>query len=197
MVNQILSRASLLLLILPAVLSQTTATPPCVSTCETTHPALSFCNGDETGQALDDCTCESFENAPDLISCIKACPADQASFFTSQLPQECAGALFPSDSTTSTTTSSGNAETTSSPTTAKTTAATTAATSAATTAAGNNSQTTASSVSTATSASSNTQSATTSASSAAKSTGAAVANMKVEWRSAGALLAGGFAFMML
>jgi hypothetical protein len=189
MVNQVLTRASLLLLILPAVLSQTTATPPCVSTCETSHPALSFCNGDETGQALDDCTCQSFENAPDLISCIQACPADQASFFISQLPQECAGELFPSDSTTSTTTSSGNAETTSSPTTAKTTAATTAATSAATTAA--------SSVSTATSAGSNTQSTTTSASSAATSTGAAVANVKVEWRSAGALFAGAFAFMML
>jgi hypothetical protein len=67
----------------------------CVTSCETTDPVSSFCNGDETGAALDACTCQSFEAGASLINCIKACPADQVSAFAAGVPASCRGQLFP------------------------------------------------------------------------------------------------------
>ncbi|KAE9372679.1 hypothetical protein N431DRAFT_439742 [Stipitochalara longipes BDJ] len=82
------------------VLAQS-STPPCVASCETTSPASSTCNGDETGAALDQCNCQSLIGT-NLITCIKACPSDQVSVFAAGVPSLCRGTLFPGVSVSST-----------------------------------------------------------------------------------------------
>jgi hypothetical protein len=74
----------------------------CVTSCETTDAISSFCNGDETGAALDQCECQSFEAGAPLINCVKACPADQISAFAAGVPASCRGQLFPGVSVSST-----------------------------------------------------------------------------------------------
>lgn len=176
MVKQIISRAALLLLALPAVLA---ATGDCVKSCETSHPVLSICDGDETGQALDDCMCQTYEGAAPMIDCIKGCPADQVNDFANNvIPDECRPALFPDvsgDGSSSKTSSGSDSQSTAPPSS---------------TAAG---QTTAGATKTAGSSPSNTSSSP----SSATSTGAAVANINAEWRSPAALVAGLFGFMIL
>lgn len=97
---------------------------PCADSCGNSHPTASFCNGDETGSALDDCLCQSYLSAPDLIGCIRACPSAQVSAFAAEVPTKCRSTLFPGvnaapagTATTAATTSadetSGSASTTS------------------------------------------------------------------------------------
>lgn len=86
--------ALLTLINLPALILADSE-PPCVAKCISANPTPSLCNGDETGSALDDCTCKSYESAPALISCINACAAAQANAFASNIPTECRGTLFP------------------------------------------------------------------------------------------------------
>ncbi|KAJ6038284.1 uncharacterized protein N7446_005098 [Penicillium canescens] len=86
----------------------------CVETCLTSHPILSSCDGDEEGQALADCTCASFigGNQDPMIKCIKECPTADQSEYSSTLPDECRGELFPGvevSSTTATSVSGGPA----------------------------------------------------------------------------------------
>ncbi|RHZ60712.1 uncharacterized protein CDV56_108106 [Aspergillus thermomutatus] len=79
----------------------------CVTNCETSHLESSACQGDETGQALADCTCASFQGPKDpMIVCIKACPAADVAAFAAGIPTECRGKLFPEISAVS---SSGTA----------------------------------------------------------------------------------------
>lgn len=88
----------LALLHLPALIlsqSDSSSNPPCVASCVTKNPTSSQCNGDETGSALDDCTCKSYESASALIGCINKCPAAQANAFASNVPEECRATLFP------------------------------------------------------------------------------------------------------
>ncbi|KAH8754033.1 hypothetical protein BGZ57DRAFT_964593 [Hyaloscypha finlandica] len=94
-------------------LAQTT-TPPCVASCIKTSPALSYCNGDETGAALDKCDCDSLFGT-NLITCIKACPSSEISVYAANVPALCRGTLFPgvslsssSDGAAPTTTSGGS-----------------------------------------------------------------------------------------
>jgi len=74
-----------------------TTNGPCVKACFSQHAISSQCNGDETGAALDQCTCASFVTsvAAPLLSCVKACPADQQSIFAGNLPSSCRGQVLP------------------------------------------------------------------------------------------------------
>lgn len=73
-----------------------------------THTA-SFCDGTETGAALASCECQSLIGS-NLVTCIKACPSDQVSWFASQQPALCRDTLFPgvSVSSAATSTAAGN-----------------------------------------------------------------------------------------
>lgn len=75
----LLSAASLLAVI-PSVWATTSQ---CVTTCETSHPAASMCNGNETGKALAKCTAAG-------------------------LPSLCRGELFPGVKVSSTTATSAS-----------------------------------------------------------------------------------------
>jgi hypothetical protein len=94
MVRLTLAFTVLVLLHLPALILSS-SNPPCVANCITNNSTSSTCNGDETGSALDDCTCKSYESGVDLIKCINNCPAAQANAFASNVPKECRAKLFP------------------------------------------------------------------------------------------------------
>lgn len=76
----------------------------------TENPTLSMCDGNETGQALDDCTCASITPTTPMIECIKQCSTTDQSAYAASLPSECRGTLFPGVSVTP---SSGSGATTS------------------------------------------------------------------------------------
>ncbi|KIX02404.1 uncharacterized protein Z518_08345 [Rhinocladiella mackenziei CBS 650.93] len=68
----------------------------CVSSCLSTNPIASACDGTETGEALDQCTCASFSPSGDpLISCVQQCPEDQQLAYAESLPSLCNQVLFP------------------------------------------------------------------------------------------------------
>ncbi|KEF59055.1 uncharacterized protein A1O9_03898 [Exophiala aquamarina CBS 119918] len=69
---------------------------PCVQSCFTSNPKSSFCDGDEQGDALDQCRCASYSlNGDPQIACIQACPQDQQLIFANDLPDLCNSLLFP------------------------------------------------------------------------------------------------------
>ena len=82
---------------LPSLVSaQDTQYGACVTSCFSTDPISSTCTGDETGQALDQCTCNSFSPSGDpLITCIQQCPEDQQLQYAQGLPDLCNQVLFP------------------------------------------------------------------------------------------------------
>jgi cobalamin biosynthesis Mg chelatase CobN len=68
----------------------------CVTNCETSNLEVSACEGNETGQALADCTCASFMGPTDpMLVCIKSCPGADVAAFAAGIPDECRGKLFP------------------------------------------------------------------------------------------------------
>ncbi|GFF48063.1 hypothetical protein IFM46972_08455 [Aspergillus udagawae] len=74
----------------------------CVTSCETSHLEVSACEGNETGQALADCTCASFMGPTDpMLVCIKSCPTADVAAFAAGIPAECRGKLFPNVTVTS------------------------------------------------------------------------------------------------
>ena len=80
---------------------------PCVKACP---PKSSFCDGDETGAALDQCRCASFTLTGDpLITCVQQCPVEEQLIFANNLPDLCNSLLFPNLDLDSSTTSSATA----------------------------------------------------------------------------------------
>ncbi|KAI0202304.1 hypothetical protein F4808DRAFT_71868 [Astrocystis sublimbata] len=81
-----------------ALLASTTAVlaaqPPCVQSCITANPTSSWCDGDETGEDLARCTCQSLSGSL-MLQCIKKCPEDQQTTYASGLPGSCGRSLFP------------------------------------------------------------------------------------------------------
>ncbi|KAF4153011.1 hypothetical protein CNMCM8927_006254 [Aspergillus lentulus] len=68
----------------------------CVTNCETSNLEVSACEGNETGQALADCTCASFQGPSDpMLVCIKSCPAADVAAFAAGIPAECRDKLLP------------------------------------------------------------------------------------------------------
>ncbi|KAI0502806.1 hypothetical protein F5B22DRAFT_653593 [Xylaria bambusicola] len=87
--------------------------PACVQDCISENPTSSWCDGDETGDDLAECTCQSIYGSL-MLQCIQKCPeADQATY-ASGLPGTCGETLFPDidiPETTSTLSSSAAAST--------------------------------------------------------------------------------------
>ncbi|KAJ0417316.1 hypothetical protein BJY00DRAFT_316092 [Aspergillus carlsbadensis] len=81
----------LLLMITPTL---ATRYPPCVDTCIATHPSASWCSGEETGRAMEECVCRGLDGRP-MIECIAQCdPRDQWAF-AGGLPGTCRERVFP------------------------------------------------------------------------------------------------------
>ncbi|KAK5630071.1 hypothetical protein RRF57_005786 [Xylaria bambusicola] len=87
--------------------------PACVQDCISENPTSSWCDGDETGDDLAECTCQSIYGSL-MPQCIQKCPeADQVTY-ASGLPGTCGQTLFPDidiPGTTSTSLSSAAAST--------------------------------------------------------------------------------------
>ena len=77
-------------------LAQSTS-PACISDCSKKNAFSSHCDGDETGAALDQCTCASWlgGGGDPMIRCIRACPASDQSVFASKLPELCRNDILP------------------------------------------------------------------------------------------------------
>jgi hypothetical protein len=79
--------------------------PPCIKACTSGHAISSECNGDETGAALDQCLCATFESsvATPLLTCVKACSASDQAVFAANLPALCRAQVLPGVTPASTT----------------------------------------------------------------------------------------------
>ncbi|KAI0152949.1 hypothetical protein GGR57DRAFT_503082 [Xylariaceae sp. FL1272] len=90
---------------------QAASEPECVETCIDNNPTSSWCDGDETGEELADCTCQSIYGSL-MLDCIKKCPEADQITYASNLPGTCGATLFPDlDIPTTTTTASSSAAT--------------------------------------------------------------------------------------
>ncbi|KAL2867678.1 uncharacterized protein BJX67DRAFT_380625 [Aspergillus lucknowensis] len=93
----------LLLLIFSKIYPTTAATyPPCVTTCITNNPPNSWCNGDETGRAEEECVCRGLNGGP-MIECIGSCSPDDQWEYAGGLPELCRERLFPDTARATTT----------------------------------------------------------------------------------------------
>ncbi|KAK4443729.1 hypothetical protein QBC34DRAFT_443083 [Podospora aff. communis PSN243] len=97
-------------LLASAALAQTIPNPPCIQDCVTKNLNSSHCDGDETGEALDRCTCASHLNAPRRFECVKTCSKEDQAIYAGKLPALCREQLLPG--ITAVTTGSGSSTTT-------------------------------------------------------------------------------------
>lgn len=94
------------------VMAQLSKYPECIRSCITNNSFSSFCDGDESGQDLDKCTCESLVGVP-MIKCMQDCPVSNQALYAAKLPAMCRNTLFPAvkpgdiDSDPSATTTAG------------------------------------------------------------------------------------------
>ncbi|KAH8174156.1 hypothetical protein LIA77_05575 [Sarocladium implicatum] len=68
--------------------------PDCPQTCIDDNPTSSFCDGDEKGLELDECTCQSYFGSL-MIQCIQECPDSDQSAFKATLPKSCRDGVLP------------------------------------------------------------------------------------------------------
>lgn len=88
-------RFTITLLASLAVLTQAqTNFPSCIQDCIEDNPTSSFCDGDETGQDLADCTCDSLRGSG-LVECMSDCAPEDQTDYASILDGACRDELFP------------------------------------------------------------------------------------------------------
>ena len=68
--------------------------PDCPQSCVDDNPTSSFCDGDEKGLDLDNCTCQSYFGSL-MIQCIQECPTADQSAFKATLPKSCRDGVLP------------------------------------------------------------------------------------------------------
>jgi hypothetical protein len=68
--------------------------PDCPQKCVDNNPTSSWCDGDEKGQDLDDCTCASYFGSL-MVQCIMKCPDKDQSAFKATLPKSCRDGVMP------------------------------------------------------------------------------------------------------
>ncbi|KAL2796256.1 hypothetical protein BJX66DRAFT_336269 [Aspergillus keveii] len=69
---------------------------PCVETCIMDNLSASYCDGDETGSALDRCLCAGLSEQTPMITCMKKeCSTEDQNTYAENLPQLCRSTLFP------------------------------------------------------------------------------------------------------
>ncbi|KAL4946595.1 hypothetical protein BDV06DRAFT_182460 [Aspergillus oleicola] len=82
----------LLLLLSPSICAA--EYPPCIQSCITSHRSNSWCSGNETGRAQDECLCRGLDGRP-IIECIRDCEPIEQWQFAGDLPGTCRARLFP------------------------------------------------------------------------------------------------------
>lgn len=83
-------------LLAPTVLAnpQSGESPQCIDDCATEFPTSSWCDGDETGEALAECQCQSLRGS-DLLSCFYDCSDADQNDYARVLAGSCREELFP------------------------------------------------------------------------------------------------------
>jgi hypothetical protein len=86
----------LLLLTLVATVVVARDLAPCVETCIMDNLSASYCDGDETGSALDRCLCAGLSEQTPMIACMKKeCSTEDQNTYAENLPQLYRSTLFP------------------------------------------------------------------------------------------------------
>lgn len=68
--------------------------PECIQTCITQNRSSSWCDGDETGEELDECICSGLGMSP-MVQCTKdKCSKDDQAVYAGRLPDLCSN-IFP------------------------------------------------------------------------------------------------------
>ncbi|KAL4966906.1 uncharacterized protein BDV14DRAFT_198371 [Aspergillus stella-maris] len=83
----------LLLLLLPQSLLATNY-PPCIQSCITANPSNSWCSGNETGRAQEECLCRGLQGQP-IIECIRNCTPSEQWDYAGDISDTCRERLFP------------------------------------------------------------------------------------------------------
>ncbi|QKX64088.1 uncharacterized protein TRUGW13939_11261 [Talaromyces rugulosus] len=97
---------TLTLFLLLILSSHTVSLSSCITNCIARYPENSACTGSESGQALADCTCATFNGYNDqLLVCARGCPSTDVAAFATNIPTECRSTLLPGVSATATATS--------------------------------------------------------------------------------------------
>ncbi|KAK0387548.1 hypothetical protein NLU13_3794 [Sarocladium strictum] len=68
--------------------------PKCSQTCVDDNLMSSFCDGDEKGLDLDNCTCASYFGSL-MVQCVRKCPEADQSAFKATLPESCRDEVLP------------------------------------------------------------------------------------------------------
>lgn len=68
--------------------------PSCIQNCIQDNPTSSTCTGDETGQDLADCTCDSLRGSG-LLDCMSDCSPEDQTDYADILDGACKNELFP------------------------------------------------------------------------------------------------------
>ncbi|KAI9370923.1 hypothetical protein BJX61DRAFT_513606 [Aspergillus egyptiacus] len=79
--------------------------PPCVEDC--LRPMIYVCEGEETGEELDRCLCESENNAFDVVECIRLCSPEDQGVYAQSVPESCRDDLYPNATEPTESTESG------------------------------------------------------------------------------------------
>ena len=85
---------SVLLAFMAATSALAADLPDCPQTCVDDNPTSSFCDGDEKGLDLDNCTCASYFGSL-MVQCIQKCPDADQSAFKATLPKSCRDGVLP------------------------------------------------------------------------------------------------------
>ncbi|KAL3483404.1 hypothetical protein BJX62DRAFT_244934 [Aspergillus germanicus] len=90
------TQTTVLLLTLAATAAVARDLAPCVEACIMDNLSASYCDGDETGSALDRCLCAGLTEQTPMIACMKReCSAGDQNTYAENLPQLCRSTLFP------------------------------------------------------------------------------------------------------
>ncbi|KAL2816530.1 hypothetical protein BJX63DRAFT_387593 [Aspergillus granulosus] len=94
--SSLLKTTLIILTILTLFPTQSLATsyPRCVSNCISNNPSNSWCNGDETGRAKEECVCRGLDGLS-MTRCIAECDPEDQWAFARDLPSTCRERMFP------------------------------------------------------------------------------------------------------
>lgn len=82
-------------LLVPTTFAQSDSPlPSCVTDCFNEFPTSSWCDGDETGEDLAECTCQSLRGS-NLLNCIYDCSDEDQNDYAQVLVGSCKKELFP------------------------------------------------------------------------------------------------------
>lgn len=76
------------------IAAQSSLFPACIQSCTQEFATSSWCNGDETGEDLANCTCQSL-NGSLLLDCMHKCSPEDQGEYAKTIQGKCRDVIFP------------------------------------------------------------------------------------------------------